>query len=257
MIKFIEGMETHFGITHGVNDYIEFTSLAGGTEDVLDFTKDWTIGCTFVGLQTGSDNKKMDLFSNGKCHITLNRGGSNWGLYVTSNDDLHTTLPNNYKEFAATANTWHAPGELSRVLFTYDATTKYLKYFLGDPAAGTFAQRANMLIPQTMIDGQNPDGVLAIGKGFDGPGGVTFDGTPWDGGVDNLIVSDMVFSGPHLTEYFQTGAAFTSMELYADVKGYAKLGEDTYPEVTDEKGNMTGGALINGAADDFKDIPES
>ncbi len=233
----------------GVNDYIQFSTLAGGAEDVLDFNKSWIIGCTFVGVQSGTDNKKMALFSNGGCHITLNRGGSNWGLYVTSNNDLYDATTR------ATANTWHAPGDFDRVLFTYNATTKRLKYFLGDPSTGTFAQRANMAIPQTMIDAQTPDGTLCIGKGFDGPGGDTFDGTPWDGGVDNLVVSDMEFTGPHLTEYFQTGEAFTAMELYDDLVGYAKLGEDTYPEVTDEKGNMTGGALHNGAADDFKPIP--
>lgn len=65
----------------------------------------------------------------------------------------------------------------------------------------------------------------------------------------------MEFTGPHLTEYFQTGEAFTAMELYADVTAYAKLGEDTYPNVTDEKGNLTGGTLVNGTEGDYKEIP--
>ena len=233
----------------GVNDYIEFTGLANGAEAVLDFTNDFTIGVTFVGLQTGSDNLKMDLFSNGKTHITLSRGGSNWGLYVTSNDDLYDATTR------AQANTWVAPGELDRVLFVYTVADKRLKYYLGDQGNGTFAMKANLSIPQSMIDAQAPDGKLSMAKGFDGPGGATFDGTPWDGGVDNLIVSDMAFTGPHLVEYFQSGSEFTQMALYADLKGYAKLGEDTYPNIVDLKGNMTGGELHNGTAQDFKDIP--
>ena len=155
----------------------------------------------------------------------------------------------------AQANTWVAPGELDRVLFVYTVADKRLKYYLGDQGSGTFAMKANLLIPQSMIDAQAPDGKLSMAKGFDGPGGATFDGTPWDGGVDNLIVSDMAFTGPHLVEYFQSGSEFTQMALYADLKGYAKLGEDPYPNIVDLKGNMTGGQLHNGSAQDFKDIP--
>ena len=48
---------------------------------------------------------------------------------------------------------------------------------------------------------------------------------------------------------------FTGAEFYPDLTFYCKLGEDTYPTVSDEKGTLTGGELFNGAADDFKDIP--
>ncbi len=53
----------------------------------------------------------------------------------------------------------------------------------------------------------------------------------------------------------KAGDEFTAMELYSDVVAYAKLGEDTFPNVTDEKGVLTGGSLVNGTAEDFKDIP--
>ena len=64
-------------------------------------------------------------------------------------------------------------------------------------------------------------------------------------------------TGPQLDEYFQTGEAISSAEYYADLTTWAKLGEDTYPTVTDQKGNATGGSLVNGAANDFKDVPEA
>jgi len=233
----------------GVNNSIQFSSLANGAEAALDFTKDFTVGVTFVGVPTGSDNLKMDLFSNGKTHITLARGGSNWGLYVTSNDDLYNTTSR------AQANTWYAPGEFDRVLFVYTVADRRLKYYLGTPATGAYGMRANLSIPQSMIDSQVIDGTFSMAKGFDGPGGATFDGTPWHGGVDNLVVSDLAFTGPHIPEYFQSGDEFTSMALFADLKGYVKMGEDSYPDIIDTTGTMTGGELLNGTAQDFKDIP--
>ena len=231
----------------GVNDYIEFTNAG----DVLDFTKDWTIGVTLVGVTGPASAKNMTLFGRGGVQINLKAqaGSTNWGLYVTSDNDLYNAAKR------AQANTWYAPGDFSRILFVYTAADKRLKYFLGDPATGTYAQRANLSIPQSMVDGQNISGGLCIGKEWTGVGGSGFSGINWHGGLNNLIVSDMAFTGPHLVEYFQTGEAFTAMELYADVTSYAKLGEDTFPTVTDEKGVLTGGALVNGTAEDFKDIP--
>jgi hypothetical protein len=226
----------------GVNDYIEFS---GGNNHALDWTKDFTIGVTLVGLQAGSDAKFISLFSNGNNFISLRRGGSNWGLYVTSNG-------NGYQHGA---NTWFTPTDFTRFLFTYNAATKRLKWLAGDPSTGSFSQKANLLVQDSVINGNSPDGKLCIGKYHDSSAGSTFDLHYWDGGLNNLIVSDMEFTGPHLTEYFQTGEAFTSMELYADVTSYAKLGEDTFPNVTDEKGALTEGALINGTAEDFKNIP--
>tara|TARA_Y100000310_G_C20665007_1_gene807010 strand:+ start:1069 stop:2076 length:1008 start_codon:yes stop_codon:yes gene_type:complete len=243
----------------GANDYVKFDEPSGAASDVMDLTKDWTIGITLVGLTGPSSAKKFNLFSRGGFNITLNAqaGSTNWGLYVTSDNDLYNA------DKRAQANTWYAPTPFSRILFTYNAATKRLKYFLGDPAAGTYAQRANLAIPQTMVDGQNITGELSIGKAWSGVGGAGFSGYNWDGGVNNMIASDVEFTGPQLTEYFQDQSgdpdnpsdSFSNAEFYPDLVAYAKLGEDTYPEVVDTLGNLTNGALVDGAADDFKDIP--
>jgi len=233
----------------GANDYINFPTLAGGSEDALDFSADWSLGLTLVGVESGSDGLNVCLFRNGGCSINLKRGGTNWGLYVTSDDNLYDAATR------AQANTWYAPGDFSRVLFTYNSTTNRLKYYLGEPSLGTYAMRANLLIPASMVSGQNHGSALEIGNSWDGPGGATFDGTHWDGGVNNLIVSNTELTGPQLTEYFQTGEDFTTHEYYSDLTSYCRLGEDTHPNVVDDKGNMTGGVLVNGSADDFKDVP--
>lgn len=231
----------------GVNDYVEFSNAGS----VLDFTKDWTIGVTLLGLTGPASGKKMTLFGRGGVQITLHAqaGSTNWGLYVTSDNDLYNV------DGRAQANTWYAPDEFSRLLFVYTASDRRLKYFIGSPSAGTYAQRANLLIPQTMIDTQNIAGGLCIGKAWTGVGGSNFSGVNWHGGINNLITSAMAFTGPHLTEYFETGEEFQAMELYADLESYCKLGEDDYPNVIDEKGVLTGGALIDGTPEDFKDVP--
>ena len=252
---------------NGVNSYIGFDDVP--TLDALDFTKAWTIGTTFVGVEGPASFKKMTLFGRGGVKITLNaqevpndpEGVTqyNWGLYVTSDNDLYSS------DKRAQCNTWYSPGNFSRVMFTYDPTTKRLKYWLGDPSDGTYAQRGSLIIPQSMIDGQNISGGLEIGNGWSGVGGSNFSGINWDGGVNNLVGSDIVFSGPYIEEYFQNqstdpdnpSASFEQTEFYDYLTFHCKLGEDAYDDVSDEKGLLTGGKLYNGSADDFKDIPTS
>ena len=231
----------------GVNDHIAFDN----TGDVLDFSKDWSIGVTLVGVTGAPVPVNMTLFSRGGVHITLKAqaGSNNWGLYVTSDNDLYNA------DLRAQANTWCAPQDFSRILFTYSAADNRLRYYLGEPSVGTYTQKANLLIPQTMIDGQNINSGLSVGKGWDGEGGSAFSGVNWHGGLNNLILSNIQLTGPHLVEYFQTGESFESMELYPDLTAYCKLGEDTYPSVSDEKSLLTNGKLINGSLENFKYVP--
>ena len=240
---------------NGVNNYIGFDNA----DAVLDFTQDWTIGISLVGVTGPSSSTKMTLFSRGGVQITLQAqaGSTNWGLYVTSDNDLYNAGKR------AQANTWYAPSDLSRILFVYCASTKRLKYYLGDPSTGSYAMRANLSIPQSMIDNQNISGGLKIGDGFTGVGGSYFSGVNWNGGVNNLIGSGIKFTGPYIEEYFQNqssdpdnpDAFFTQAEFFSDLTFYCKLGEDSHPEVSDEKGTLTGGEFYNGDATDFKDVP--
>ena len=241
----------------GVNDYIGFSNAA----DLLDFTQDWTIGISLVGVTGPQTSEKMTLFSRGGVHITLqaSANSTNWGLYVTSDNNLFSTATR------AQANTWEAPQQTSKLLFIYCSTTKRLQYFIGNSATGTYNQRANLAIPQSMIDGQNIAGGLEIGNYWSGTGGLFFSGVNWNGGVNNLIASSIKFTSPFIQEYFQNvssdpdeqDAYFESAEFYSDLSVYCPLGEDTYPDVVDKKGTLTDGELYNGTAEDFKDIPTS
>ena len=229
----------------GANDYLEFSSLSGGSEDVLDWTKSWSLGITLVGLgPTTGDNKFMTLFSNGNNAIFLRRGGSNWGLYVTGDAG-----------YTHGANTWYAPSATSRILLTYDAATCRLKYYLGDPASGTYAMRANLAVNSIVKSANQVGTSLCVGKKVPISSYGSSNQVYWDGGVNNLILSNTVLTGPQVDEFFQTGEAFTEHEYYADLTSYWKLGEDEFPTVSDTKGDSDG-VLVGGAANDFVDIPE-
>jgi hypothetical protein len=228
----------------GANDYLEFSSLSGGSENVLDWSKNWSIGLTLVGLgPTTSDSKFMTLFSNGDNAIYLRRGGTNWGLYVTGST-----------AYTHGANTWYAPSATSRILLTYEAATSRLKYYLGEPATGSYAMRANLAVNSTVKSANNVGSSLCVGKALNMTAGYTGQQVAWDGGVNNLILSDQVLTGPQVDEFFQTGESFIEHEYYPDLTSYWRLGEDTYPNVVDSKGDSDG-VLVNGAANDFVDIP--
>ena len=51
----------------GVNDYIGFSNA----DSVLDFTQDWTIGITLVGVQAPQTSQNLTLFGRGGVQITL------------------------------------------------------------------------------------------------------------------------------------------------------------------------------------------
>ncbi|MEL7477286.1 MAG: hypothetical protein AAGJ17_00125 [Pseudomonadota bacterium] len=231
----------------GANDYIEMTNIGAAAADVMDLTKSWSIGVTLVGYQEGTDNHKIALFSRGGVIITLNRGGSNMGPYVTAEYDLYTGAH-------AEANNFHGIGQFDRLLFVNDASTGKLRMYVGTPE-GSFAERALLTVTDAMRNNQQLGTSICIGKGFDGPGGATFDGAMWDGGVNNVIGMARAMATPEINQYFQLGDQFSVMEFYPDLAFHLKLGEDTFPNVTDEKGNLTGGSLVNGTAEDFVNIP--
>ncbi len=226
----------------GANDHIQFDNLAGGSENVLDLSKDWSFGVTLVGLgsEGSSDQQYVTLFSNGNTAVYLRRGGTNWGFYVGAGNS------------SAGANTWVQPGATDRILITYNATTYRMKYYLGDPATGVYALRANYLVASATRTNNTPDGVLKIGDAVT-TGSAT--GLHWDGGLNNMIISDHELTGPQIAEYFQSGEAFDQNEFYDDVTTWSKFGEDVYPAVTDVKGNATNGSLIGGTPQDFVDVP--
>ena len=76
------------------------------------------------------------------------------------------------------------------------------------------------------------------------------------GGLNNLIYADEAFAGPLVEEYFGVNNTYDEASFYGDLTSWAKFGEDTYPNVVDVLGALTGGELIDGTEDDFVEISE-
>ena len=224
----------------GSNDYVEFSGTATG---LLDWTADWSVGINLVEFEVKSDGKFITLFKSGSNAIMLRRGGSNHGLYVTGNDGA-TKIG---------ANTWHAPNPGGKLLFTYDGTaSKRLKYYIGN-IDGSYALRANYLVNTANIGGNTVGTEFSIGKRV-GNNAVA-ESLMYPGGLNNFIYADEAFAGPLVAEYFGVNNTYDEASFYGDLNSWAKFGEDTYPNVVDTLGALTGGALIDGTEEDFVEIP--
>ena len=225
----------------GSNDYVEFTAKGAANANLLDWTGEWTIGMTLTEFEVKSDQKFFTLFSSGSNAIMLRRGAANHGLYVTGNNGV-TKIG---------ANTWHAPNAGGKVLFTY--ADNRLKYYIGN-VDGSYALRANYLVNVANIGGNTPGDNFCVGKRVTSNN--VGESLMFHGGANNLIVAAEALGGPLVEEYFGVNEVYDESSFYADLTSWAKMGEDPYPNVVDQKGAMTGGELLYGTEDDFVEIPE-
>ena len=224
----------------GSNDYVEFTGTASG---LLDWSANWTVGVNLVEFEVKSDGKFITLFSSGQNAIMLRRGGSNHGLYLTGNDGANK----------AGVNTWHAPNPGGKLLFVNDGTAGFLKYYIGN-VDGTFALRGVVTIASATGGNNNPGSNFCIGKRV-GSNAVA-ESLNYAGGLNNFIYADEAFANasPMITEYFGVNNTYDEASFYPDLNSWVKMGEDTYPNVVDTLGALTGGALIDGTEEDFVEI---
>ena len=135
----------------------------------------------------------------------------------------------------------------------YKPSTRQIAYYIGKD--GTYSRKANITVPQTAIDSQVLGSNFSISKPFDGEGGATFDGSHWQGSLNNCLISKQTWTTAQLDELFAlTSEDFPSLSFYSDIYAWVKMGEDIFPAVTDTKGGLSNGALIGGSPGDFKDI---
>ena len=236
---------------NGISSHISFPS---GFDDVLDWTKSWSLGVDFYTLpDAAGDNTKASLFSSGGGHLTLHRSGPpvgngvNWGSYNTCNTNLYNVSGR------ANANTWYSPLPDSRVLYSYDHTTAKLQYFIGVKGGG-WNRRANISIPASFAGVQVVGPGLDFGLGFSGTGGANFSSVRWLGGVGDMVVSKHAWSDSMVTEYFAIADKdFSALSFYASFV-WSWLRPGTYPELVDVKGNVAAGSLVGGIAGDFQNV---
>ena len=225
----------------GSNDYVEFT---GGADGLLDWAEDWTVGINLVEFEVKSDGKFITLFSSGQNAIMLRRGGSNHGLYLTGNDGATK----------AGINTWYAPNPGGKLLFANDGTVGFLKYYIGN-LDGTFALRGVVNLASATGGNNNPGANFCIGKRVSN--NAVAESLNYVGGLNNFIYADEAFANasPMIAEYFGVNNTYDESSFYPDLNSWVKMGEDTYPNVVDTLGALTGGELIDGTEEDFVELP--
>ena len=191
-------------------------------------------------FEVKADQKFITLFSSGQNAIMLRRGGSNHGLYLTGNDGANK----------AGINAWYAPNQGGKLMFVNDGTAGFLKYYIGN-VDGTYALRGVVNIASATLGNNNPGSNFCIGKRV-GNNAVA-ESLMFHGGMNNVITADEPFANasPIIAEYFGVNETYDESSFYADLVSWIKMGENNFPEVTDTKGVMTDGALIDGNEDDF------
>ena len=126
------------------------------------------------------------------------------------------------------ADTWTPVVAGCRIAYVYDLATKTLQYFVG--SGGTYSRKANISVPQTAIDTQVVGSNFSISKPFDGPGGATFDGSHWQGSLNNCLISKQAWTTEQLVELFALADEdFPSLSFYSDIYSWIRMGEDTFP----------------------------
>ena len=138
-------------------------------------------------------------------------------------------------------------------MFSNDATTGRMKYFIGN-VDGSYALRASVTVATATLGNNNPGTNFCIGKRVSN--NAVAESLMFHGGANNVILAAEALAGPLITEYFQVSETYDESSFYGDLTSWVKMGEDTFPTVSDEKGVMTGGALIDGNEDDFVEIPD-
>ena len=224
----------------GSNDYVEFATKGAGNANLLDWDEDWSIGVTLTEFEVKSDQKFITLFSSGQNAIMLRRGGSNHGLYLTGNDGANK----------AGINAWYAPNQGGKLMFVNDGTAGFLKYYIGN-VDGTYSLRGVVNVASATLGNNNPGTNFCIGKRVSN--NAVAESLMFPGGMNNVITADEPFANasPIIAEYFGVNETYDESSFYADLVSWIKMGENTYPEVSDTKGVMTGGELIGGNEDDF------
>ena len=164
---------------------------AGST--IMSFANDFVIGITLNAYESGPTvNDKMSLLASGGTSFTINRGtdpltaASNCGTYLTvdlGGGGLYSA------DTRLTANTWVFSQPTGKIMWRYTESTSTLDYYIGAPD-GSYVKRATQTVSATLKSNQVVGDNLAISLGWIAQtGGAAFSGTPWRGGLRQLVMS--------------------------------------------------------------------
>ncbi len=230
-IEEVDHRADHYLKLDGNDDYIQFDSVTDSQVGRFDTGHTgWAVGFTVVEMTTIADNLFMNVITNGSNRVMLRRGGSNMGIYYSSNGTQ-----------GAGANTWLAPATGDRILIQSGAGSGRVQYWVNG------ALKANTVTSQWA---DTTDDVVKIG---DGSGF----GEYGHFGIDNMVIMDgSTFGTVDRIEYFDSQELPEDTAYYANLTDLLKLdGDGITAEVNGEKG-VWAGDVVNGSAASFLPVPE-
>ena len=224
---------THYVTLDATNDYIDLT-----TPNIeIDFNKSWTVAVSIDSVSSVNDSSYITLLSSGGNSVNLRKGGTNWGIYVS------TPTGNVWQ-----ANTWHAPVAGSKIIIRCNGGVGMNYYLHNAHDGGMWVTGGNF--NTTYLAGNAPEtNKIELGKG----GNLIsahFTAGYWFGGLNDVTVWNDYISDEMLSEYLSSDDVTSHSYYAADVTDFLPLGEDVYPAVNGLKGAITG-TLLNGTPEDF------
>ena len=218
--------DTHYITLDGVDDYISLT----GTGNCMDLSHgaNWTLGFTVDQNYVGNSDKFSPLQS----------GDNNWTLY---NGGLHSTIGD-----AVNALHWNtasyaqgiAAGD--KIILRADGT--HVQFWWNN------VQKHQATLG-TVDVGEGSFNNLTIGNATTS---ATIGAVPnWNASIDNLLIcADQALDFNEMAEFFNSNDFDNYSFKDTKMTDFVTMGEDEYPNITGEKGVVTG-TLVNGTPDNF------
>jgi len=227
LIKVYTGhQDTHYITLDGVDDYISLT----GTGNCMDLSHgaNWTLGFTVDQNYVGNSDKFSPIQS----------GANNWTLY---NGGLHSTIGD-----AVNALHWNtasyaqgiAAGD--KIILRADGT--HVQFWWNN------VQKHQATLGSANV-GAGSFNNLTIGNATTS---ATIGAVPnWNASIDNLLIcADQALDFNEMAEFFNSNDFDNYSFKDTKMTDFVTMGEDSYPNVTGERGVVTG-TLVNGTPDNF------
>ena len=227
--------QNYYVALDSTEDHIVLNGVGTGVLDSSAGSGSWCVGIELPDVDPAdNDNWWATLFKSGFNTIQIARGAGNFGVYFMCGPTAQS---------AGQANTWYPVNSGSKVLFQYDDVNRKFEYWVDG------VRRAYISVNANSNAGGHTAGELVIGQGYRYDYKNVYSSNDWIGGVDNVMVGEIVLDNTQIAEYFSLSDVSTAT-FYDDIIDFVPLGEQAYPNITGMKQVITG-TLQDGTEDDF------
>ncbi len=165
-------------------------------DEFLSFDHSWSLAFHAIELHNDDTGARRVIARRGQNGLYWSQGASNYGFYFTctSGEYPHSSGITHSRG----ANTWFNPGDDTKHLFTYDHSTRKLRWYCDDVLKATITL-TTAEVAQSALTGNEP---LYVGDAM--PGTVYAGNQNMDGHIDDLFLWDegLVHGSDQVDDYF-------------------------------------------------------